>query len=103
MSKMDIIKFEKVKDIIKLRWISEIIFAISFYELSYSELLKEIEYISGTELQRKLNILVSNQIIKKNESTNRTTYNLTSIGRELHVIFLDIFELSVRTEPDHSR
>lgn len=103
MSKMDIIKFEKVKDIIKLRWISEIIFAISFYELSYSELLKEIEYISGTELQRKLNILVSNQIIKKNESTNRTTYNLTSIGRELHVIFLDIFEFSVRTEPDHSR
>lgn len=86
--------FELVQDIVKLKWIPEILAAISSGHHSYNEILESVEYLSNTELNRKLSLLVEKEAVLKNiSSDNRTTYTLLPFGEDLNHIFEHFIEL----------
>lgn len=79
--------FQMVQDMIKLRWIPEIIKSIDAGNSRYSEIQKSIHYISHTELNRKLSILIERGVILKQDNTNNTYYTLLNFGEDLVHIF----------------
>ncbi|MBC8587833.1 helix-turn-helix transcriptional regulator [Tissierellaceae bacterium BX21] len=79
--------FQIVHDLIKLRWVSEILKSIDLGNHRYSEILKSIPYISHTELNRKLNILIEKNVIEKESNDNNTLYTLKNFGKDLVHIF----------------
>lgn len=80
--------FQIVHDLIKLRWVPEILKSIDFGNHRYSEILKSIPYISHTELNRKLNILIEKNVIEKCScDNNNTLYILKNFGKDLVHIF----------------
>ncbi len=54
--------FEIVQDLIKLRWVPEILKSIDLGNQRYSEIQRSIPYISHTELNRKLAILTEKKL-----------------------------------------
>lgn len=85
--------FEIVHDLIKLRWIPEILNSINAGNKRYSEIENSIPYISHTELNRKLNILVEREVIDKKEENNNVSYSLLKFGEDLVHIFGHLEEL----------
>lgn len=79
--------FEIVEDLIKLRWVPEILQSIEVGNYRYSEIKRSIDEISHTELNRKLIILVEKGTIIKEEDQNSTSYYLLDFGKELVHIF----------------
>lgn len=53
----------------------------------YSEIKNSIPYISHTELNRKLNVLLKRDVIRKKEENNNTSYSLLKFGEDLVHIF----------------
>mgnify|MGYP001008685556 CR=1 FL=1 len=88
--------FQIVQDLIKLRWIPEILLAIEIGNNRYSELLENIEYISHTELNRKLSILVEREVIDKTTNGRNTYYTLLPFGKDLVHIFHHLEDLEER-------
>lgn len=88
--------FQMVQDLIKLRWVPEILEAIEVGNNRYSELLESIEYISHTELNRKLSILVERDVISKTINGRNTYYSLLPFGEDLVHIFHHLEELEER-------
>ena len=88
--------FQIVQDWIKLRWVPEILEAIEIGNNRYSEMLESIEYISHTELNRKLSILVEREVIYKTTNGKNTYYTLLPFGEELVHIFHHLEELEER-------
>lgn len=85
--------FQIVQDLIKLRWVPEILESIEVGNERYSQLLDSIQYISHTELNRKLNILVEKEVIEKTTNGRNTYYTLLPFGKDLVHIFHHLEEL----------
>lgn len=85
--------FEEVHGMIRSRWIPEILDSIKEGNHSYGEILESIEFISGTELNRKLNLLVEKRALGKEEGSKRSHYELLDLGEDLHHIFYHLVEL----------
>lgn len=79
--------FEIVEDLIKLRWVPEILEAVKDGNYRYSDIKRSIDGISHTELNRKLLILVRKGAIAKEEDLDSTSYSLLGFGKELVHIF----------------
>lgn len=85
--------FEIVQDLIKLRWVPEILKSINQGNKRYSHILDSIPYMSHTELNRKLNILVDKNVINKETVDNNSFYTLLNFGNDLIHIFHHLEEL----------
>jgi len=85
--------FEEVHGMVRSRWIPEILDSIKAGNHSYGEILDSIEFISGTELNRKLGLLVEKGALNKREEANRSHYELLDLGEDLHHIFYHLVEL----------
>lgn len=86
--------FELIHDIVKLRWVPEIVIAIGEGNHQYSEILNSINEISHTELNRKLNVLLKKSAIIKKEEDHDKGYYLSSFGEDLEHIFKHFEEMS---------
>lgn len=82
---------EIVQDLIKKRWVPEILHSIKLGNKTYTNILNSIEYLSQTELQRKLKILEEYEAINKNEKD--LCYDLTEFGNEIDHLFQHVYEL----------
>lgn len=87
--------FEILQDLIKLRWIPEILKSISMGNSTYTSILKSIPYLSHTELNRKLNILIKRKAIVK-EGDKLTCYQLQDFGEDLVHIFYHLEDLEAK-------
>ena len=85
--------FQIVEDLIKLRWVPEILESINSGNHRYSEIKRSVDGISHTELNRKLLILARKGTILKEENLDRTSYSLLEFGKELVHIFSHLEEL----------
>ncbi|WP_353095371.1 winged helix-turn-helix transcriptional regulator [Tissierella praeacuta] len=85
--------FEIVQDLIKLRWVPEILKSIQLGNQRYSDILNSIPYMSHTELNRKLSILVEKKVIDKRIEDNNTCYSLLNFGKDLVHIFYHLEDL----------
>ena len=85
--------FEIVEDLIKLRWVPEILESIDSGNHRYSEIKRSIDGISDTELNRKLTILVKKSTIVREEDLDIISYALLEFGKELVHIFYHLEEL----------
>lgn len=85
--------FEIVEDLIKLRWVPEILESIDSGNHRYSEIKRSIDGISDTELNRKLTTLVEKGTIVKEEDLDSISYILLEFGKELVHIFYHLEEL----------
>lgn len=82
---------EIIQDLIKKRWVPEILHSIKLGNKTYTNILNSIEYLSQTELQRKLKILEEFEAINKDEK--ELSYNLTEFGNEIDHLFQHVYEL----------
>ncbi|MBC8589805.1 winged helix-turn-helix transcriptional regulator [Wansuia hejianensis] len=85
--------FEIVQDLIKLRWVPEILKSIDLGNHRYSQILRSIPYISHTELNRKLSTLVEKEVVSKTVVDNNTYYSLLDFGDDLVHIFNHLEDL----------
>lgn len=85
--------FEIVHDLIKLRWIPEILKSIHLGNGRYKDILNSIPYMSHTELNRKLTILLDRKVIEKITDGNDNYYSLQSFGKDLVHIFYHLEDL----------
>ena len=79
--------FQIVHDLIKLRWVPEILMSICSGNQRYTDILESIPYMSHTELNRKLSILTERNVIDKKIEGDNTYYSLRKFGSELVHIF----------------
>lgn len=82
---------EVIQDLITKRWIPEILCSISQGNLNYTSILKSIQFLSQTELQRKLKILEEYKCIEKIEESSE--YHLTVFGEEVNHLFQHFYDL----------
>lgn len=69
---------------IKHKWIPIILYLLNREaEMTFTELLNNIEFISNKRLSASLKILLDNQIIEKSETSQ---YHLTTTGNQLATI-----------------
>ncbi len=85
--------FEIVQDLIKLRWVPEILKSINLKNCRYSEILSSIPYMSHTELNRKLAILIDRKVIDKKVDEDGISYELLEFGCDLVHIFYHLEDL----------
>lgn len=80
--------FHFIQDIVGLRWVPEIIFAIESGHTHFTSILESIDYLSDTELQRKLKTMVENNVVEKLTEEARPEYRLLPLGEELaHILY----------------
>lgn len=85
--------FQIVQDLIKLRWVPEILKSIYSGNQRYTDILDSIPYMSHTELNRKLSILAERKVIDKTVEGDNTYYSLLNFGKELVHIFYHLEDL----------
>lgn len=85
--------FQIVHDLIKLRWIPEILKSIHMGNHNYSDILRSIPNMSHTELNRKLSILIERNVIDKKSKGSSTYYSLHNFGKDLVHIFYHLEDL----------
>lgn len=90
--------FEIIHDIVKLRWIPEIIFAIHLGHENYNDILNHVEGLSNTELNRKINVLMTHKAIIKKDDQPRSGYILTDFGKDLEHILSHFLEIAKKYE-----
>ena len=83
-----------IQDMITKRWVPEILCSLSNGNNTYTKILNSIEFLSDTELQRKLKILCSNQCIIRDQELG--IYSLTEYGREINHLFQHFYDLGKR-------
>lgn len=82
--------FQLIHDLFRLRWIPEVIEAIALDHHKYSTISDYVEFISNTELNRKLALLQERGVILKTDEG----YYLTEFGQDLNHIFRHFVEMS---------
>lgn len=82
---------EIIQDLISKRWIPEILCSISKGNENYTNILNSIEFLSQTELQRKLKVLEEYKCIEKDQDTGK--YELTVFGEEINHLFQHFYDL----------
>lgn len=85
--------FQILQDLIKLRWVPEILKSIELGNHQYSQILKSIPYMSHTELNRKLALLVEKNVVEKTIENNTIYYSLLNFGKDLVHIFNHLEDL----------
>ncbi|HHY08988.1 MAG TPA: helix-turn-helix transcriptional regulator [Firmicutes bacterium] len=85
--------FQIIHDLIKLRWVPEILKSIHLGNRRYNEILKSIPNMSHTELNRKLLILAQRGVISRRVEDNIIYYSLLSFGSDLIHIFHHLEDL----------
>lgn len=85
--------FQMVQDLIKLRWVPEILKSLELGNGRYSEIQRSIPHISHTELNRKLAILIEKSVIAKKGHDHSTHYSLLNFGEDLVHIFNHLEDL----------
>lgn len=85
--------FELIQDLVKKRWIAEILHSISLGNHSYTDILNSIDYLSHTELVRKLKVLEEYDCVEKKEEGVNVYYYLKDLGYDLDHIFSHFVEL----------
>ncbi len=88
--------FQLIHDMMKLRWIPEIIESIHSGHHGYNEILHNIDFLSNTELNRKLAVLLDRKAIEKVDRGGRDGYVLTPFGKDLEHIFNHFVEMGER-------
>ena len=73
-------KFQDIQDILRLKWIPEILASIDSGKNSFSVILINIPYISETELNRKIKALLTRHLIQKNE---KGLYEFLPLGKSI--------------------
>jgi len=96
MSNKVLSSFEILHDLIKLKWVPEIVKSISLGNQSYTKILKSIPHMSHTELNRKLRILMNKNVIIKRGEGKKTYYHLNPFGEDLVHIFNHLEELEAK-------
>lgn len=86
--------FQMIHDVFRLKWIPEIIASIANNNNRYSDIAEQIEYISNTELNRKLSVLQERNVIQKVEQGGKEGYYLTEFGLDLNHIFNHFVDMS---------
>ncbi len=86
--------FQLIHDIFRKKWIPEIIDTIASGNSSYTEIASSIDYISQTELNRKLAMLQDSDVIKKSSVQGKVGYFITPLGNDLNHIFNHFIEIS---------
>ena len=79
--------FQILQNLLKLRWVPEIIESIDMGNKRYSEILRSIPYLSHTELNRKLGVLINKNVIERTEKEGTIYYSLLNFGQDLVHIF----------------
>ncbi len=82
--------FERVYELIKHRWVLEIIRAISKGHTRYGEILALHPFLSKTELNRKLAMLQAYEVIEKDGSERTAPYRLLSFGEDLEKLHVQM-------------
>lgn len=85
--------FQMIHDLIKLRWVPEILKSIHHGNKRYNDILKSIPNMSHTELNRKLSILVEQGVIIREVKDNIIYYSLLNFGCDLLHIFHHLEDL----------
>ena len=85
--------FQIVQELVKLRWVPEILKTIENENKRYSEILSCIPYLSHTELNRKLTILMQKNAIEKKTHEGIINYSLLDFGKDLVHIFNHLEDL----------
>lgn len=85
---------EFIQDLITKRWVPEILYSISMGNHTFTSILNSIEFLSQTELQRKLKLLEEYQCVHKDEEL--VEYYMTEYGEEVHHLFQHVFDLGQR-------
>ncbi|NLJ80000.1 MAG: helix-turn-helix transcriptional regulator [Firmicutes bacterium] len=85
--------FQIIHNLIKLRWVPEILKSIHFGNHRYSEIAASIPNMSQTELNRKLSLLMEKGVIIREARDNHTRYILLSFGQDLIHIFEHLEDL----------
>ena len=86
--------FQLIQNIFRKKWIPEIIDSIASGNSSYTEIAASIEYISQTELNRKLSVLQASDVIMKRSVDGKVGYYITPFGNDLNHIFNHFIEIS---------
>lgn len=86
--------FQLIHDIFRLKWIPEIIDSLAKGNYRYTDIAENIEYISNTELNRKLAMLQERRVISKSTVEGRDGYYLTEFGEDLNHIFIHFIDMS---------
>ncbi|MGO3018600.1 MAG: winged helix-turn-helix transcriptional regulator [Anaerococcus sp.] len=86
--------FELIQELVKKRWIPEIVHSVSLGNHTYTDILNSIEYISHTELIRKLKFLEEYDCVEKTECGINVYYYLKPLGFDLDHIFSHLVELA---------
>lgn len=82
---------EVIQDLIKRRWVPEILLSVKMGNETYTNILNSIPNLSQTELQRKLKVLEEYDCIVKNDQ--ELSYHLTEFGYEINHLFQHIYDL----------
>jgi DNA-binding HxlR family transcriptional regulator len=88
--------FQIIHDLIKLRWVPEILKSIHLGNQRYSHILKSIPDMSHTELNRKLALLLERKVIVKRAEGTKRHYLLLDFGKDLVHIFNHLENLESR-------
>ncbi|MDO5714937.1 MAG: winged helix-turn-helix transcriptional regulator, partial [Tissierellia bacterium] len=83
-----------ILDIIKPRWVAEILYCLEEDSSSFSHLLEAIPFLNRTELNRKLHFLMERGVIIKSMENHRSSYRLTKLGKDLVHIFHHFVDLA---------
>lgn len=82
---------EMIQGLISKRWIPEILYSVSLGNHRFTDILNSINYLSQTELQRKLKLLEESNCLIKDEVD--MSYNLTEFGSEVNHLFRHFYDL----------
>lgn len=85
--------FVLIQDVIRLKWVPEILDSLGQGHTNFSSLLDSIPYLSTTELNRKLKFLQDRAIVEKDKTGE---YILLPFGADLLHIFLHLQDLNDR-------
>lgn len=82
--------YQIIQGILRLNWVVEIITQIVKGQTHYNQIISQVPYLSHTELNRKLKVLMDKKIITR--SADRS-YALTQYGQELYQIMKNMSKL----------
>ena len=83
--------FINIQDVLRSKWVPEILISIENGCTSFSSILINVPYLSQTELTRKIKLLLHNGLIEKAEAG---TYALRPFGKDLLHILICIQQLN---------
>lgn len=86
--------FQLIHDVFRLKWIPEIIDSIATDNNRYTDIAGNIDYISNTELNRKLAMLQEREVITREIIDGKEGYYLTSFGKDLNHVFNHFIDMS---------